>query len=284
MVRQTWFLKVWLKSQASIAWILKRDGYDTIYATDDRRFNSIDKEFGFRQVIGPKLGVNDILLGLFNDFPLTNLLINFRIFSWLFPYNYSNRAGFFSYYPQTFNEKLVHDLEPVTPNLPVFLAVHFTLPHWPYAWAESLPEQVSNEFSLEKRDVLYQQSLQRVDQQFKSFFTYLEQHHYFENTLLILISDHGEVLYYPNSRQTNYQNYQGTLPSRFAEYLEKNTATVLNKSAGHGSDILSPKQYHNVLAFRVYKNGKITTQNSKINARVALIDSAPTILDFLHGK
>ena len=64
--------------------------------------------------------------------------------------------------------------------------------------------------------------------------------------------------------------------------LKRNTSTILNKSAGHGSDILSPRQYHNVLAFNIYKQGTVTTTNNKIKTRVALIDLAPTILDFLH--
>lgn len=140
-----------VKSELSIAWMLKRQGYTTIYATDDRRFNNIDKEFGFEEVIGPKLGINDVILGTSNDLPLSNLLINFRISSWLFPYNYSNRASYFSYYPQTFTTKLKHDLASDVHTMPVFLGVHFTLPHWPYAWASSLPEQVNNEFSLEKK-------------------------------------------------------------------------------------------------------------------------------------
>ncbi|KTD58380.1 putative Sulfatase [Legionella sainthelensi] len=271
-----------VKSELSIAWMLKRQGYTTIYATDDRRFNNIDKEFGFEDVIGPKLGINDVILGTSNDLPLSNLLINFRIGSWLFPYNYSNRASYFSYYPQTFTTKLKHDLASEVHTMPVFLGVHFTLPHWPYAWASSLPEQVNNEFSLEKRDVLYQQALKKVDKQFESFFMYLQENHYLDNCLLIVLSDHGEVLYHPNSRLTNYSNYQGSLPSKFAEYLKEKTATDLNKSAGHGSDILSPKQYHNVLAFRIYKNGQLITKDDKINTRVALIDLSPTILDFLH--
>ncbi|KTC91971.1 sulfatase-like hydrolase/transferase [Legionella cincinnatiensis] len=271
-----------VKSELSIAWMLKKQGYTTIYATDDRRFNNIDKEFGFEDVIGPRLGINDVILGTSNDLPLSNLLINFRISSWLFPYNYSNRASFFSYYPQTFTTKLKHDLASEVHTMPVFLGVHFTLPHWPYAWASSLPEQVNNEFSLEKRDILYQQALKKVDQQFESFFMYLQENHYLDNCLLIILSDHGEVLYHPNSRLTNYSNYQGTLPSKFAEYLKEKTATDLNKSAGHGSDILSPKQYHNVLAFRIYKNGQIITKDDKIDTRVALIDLSPTILDFLH--
>jgi hypothetical protein len=271
-----------VKSQNSIAWILKNNGYTTIFCTDDRRFNSIDKEFGFNLIIGPKTGVNDVLLGTFNDFPLSNLLINFRISAWLFPFNYSNRASFFSYYPQTFNAKLERELAAEIHYFPVFLAVHFALPHWPYAWAESLPQQVNNEFSIQKREFLYQQSLRRIDKQFHSFFLYLQQRNYLEHCLLILLSDHGEVLYLPNSRLTNYSNYQDKLPSPFVQYLEHNTATDLDKSAGHGSDILSPMQYHSVLAFRIYKQGQNSIQRSQVHTRVGLIDLAPTILDFLH--
>ncbi len=273
-----------VNSQASIAWLLSKQGYTTFYATDDRRFNSIDKDFGFRKIIGPKLGVNDVILGTYNDFPLGNLLINFRISSWPFPYNYMNRASFFSYYPKTFSARLVKELALEHNKLPVFLAVHFTLPHWPYAYAESSPEEVNNKFSLEKRDRLYQNALQQVDKQFSSFYTYLERNNYLSNSLIILLSDHGEVLYKPNSRLTNYQNYQGTPPSPLAEYFKYKTATELNKSAGHGSDILSPKQYHSLLAFRIYHNGQLTTPKTKIKTRVALIDLAPTILSFLNIK
>jgi hypothetical protein len=271
-----------VKSQNSIAWILKNNGYTTIFSTDDRRFNSMDKEFGFSKIIGPKTGVNDVLLGTFNDFPLGNLLINFRISAWLFPFNYSNRASFFSYYPQTYSEKLEYELSQELHQFPVFLAIHLALPHWPYAWAESLPEQVNNEFSIQNRETLYQRSLNKVDQQFQSLFTYLQKHNYLNHCLLILLSDHGEALYTANSRLTNYSNYQGKLPSLFAQYLKNNTATALNRSAGHGSDILSPMQYHSVLAFRIYKNSQIITQTSQINGRVSLIDLAPTILNFLH--
>lgn len=271
-----------VNSQASMIWKLNQLGYNTIYATDDRRFNSIDRDFGFQKIIGPKVGVNDVILGSYNDFPLGNLLINFRISSWIFPYNYSNRASYFSYYPDTFSAKLERELSLQPRNKPVFLAVHFTLPHWPYAWAKSLPDEVNNEFSLNKRDKLYQSALRRVDKQFHSFYSYLKRNNYFTNSLVIILSDHGEALYYPGSRLTNYQNYQSLLDSRLAEYFKNKTATELDKSAGHGSDILSPKQYHSVLAFNIYQNGEMLTGIDKIKTRVALIDLAPTIFSFLN--
>nr|WP_277619246.1 alkaline phosphatase family protein [Legionella norrlandica] len=115
-----------VKSQDSIVWELNKLGYTTIYATDDRRFNSIDKDFGFKKIIGPKTGVNDVMLGSYNDFPLGNLLINFRISFWLFPYNYNNRASYILYYPETFTRELERELS-LEQNFPVFLAVHFAL-------------------------------------------------------------------------------------------------------------------------------------------------------------
>lgn len=267
-------------SKHSMVWLLNKQGYYSVYATDDRRFNSIGTEFGFNKIIGPKLGVNDVLLGSFNDFPLSNLIINSPLGAWLFPYNYMNRASFFSYYPKTFNSELNNKLLYNTQQPPIFLAVHFTLPHWPYAWAGSLPEEVNNEFSLEKREVLYQKALKRVDQQFKSFYSLLMKKGFFKNCLLIVLSDHGEALYYPNSRLTNHQNYKGTLPSKLAEYFKTQTATELDKSAGHGSDILSPKQYHSIVGFYIYNHGVNKTPHTKINTRIALIDLAPTILDY----
>ncbi|MBN9230665.1 MAG: sulfatase [Legionella sp. 40-6] len=270
-----------VQSDKSIGWILQRQGYETVFATDDRRFNPLGHEFGFKHIIGPKTGINDVILGSFNDFPLSNLLMNLSVSRILFPFNYINRASYFSYYPQTFSFNLEYELKTHITQFPVFLAVHFALPHWPYAWAESSPVELDNEFSIERRDSLYQKALHRVDMQYAQLFNFLRAQHYLDNALLILLSDHGEVLYYPGSRYTSQENYKGKA-NLFTKYVTRYTATSLNKSAGHGSDLLSPEQYHNVLAFRIYHNGLSILQPKKINSQVALIDLAPTIMSFLH--
>lgn len=172
--RENLISKKEINSAASLAWTLQRKGYQTVFATDDRRFNNLGKEFGFEKIIGPKTGANDVLLGSFYDFPLSNLLINFRISRWLLPYNYTNRAGHFSYYPETFNKELQHSILELDTAKPVFLAVHFTLPHWPYAWAASSAAQVKNEYSLEEREGLYYAALHKVDQQVEILFNFLK--------------------------------------------------------------------------------------------------------------
>ncbi len=269
-----------VKSATSIAWRLQREGYQTIFATDDRRFNNLGHEFGFQQIIGPKIGVNDILLGTFNDFPLSNLLINLSFAKYLFPYNHMNRASHFSYYPSTFDRALARALNSQNSKAPLFMAVHFTLPHWPYAFATSSPAQVKDEYNITEREVLFSAAVHHVDKQVNQFLITLKKQGYLENSLVVLLSDHGETLYARGSRQTLAQTYQGRGHSQFGDYLKKNTSTTLSRSAGHGSDLLSTDQYHCVLAFKIYKQGQRLTPSRIITQRVALIDIAPTILDF----
>jgi hypothetical protein len=263
-----------VKSASSIAWSLQRLGYQTIFATDDR-------QFGFQKIIGPRTGANDILLGAFNDFPLSNLLVNLPISRWLFPYNYTNRASHFTYYPQSFDKILQESLAASSKKPPFFIAVHFTLPHWPYAWASSSPAQVTDEYSVEKRGQLYLAALNQTDQQVDKLLQTLQKYGYLKNSLVILLSDHGEALYVPGSRQTNLQTYQGSGTSVFANYLHRKTSTPLEMSVGHGSDLLSPDQYHCLLAFKIYQNNHLIAVPKIINARVALIDLAPTIYAYL---
>ncbi len=273
-----------VKNSASIAWSLKARGYQTVYATDERRFNNMDKEFGFETIIGPKLGMNDILLGLFNDFPLSNLLINLPVAQWLFPYNYINRGSYFSYYPQTFNRHLKRQLNTVAPDKPLFLSLHFVLPHWPYTWASSSPPGIYEEYSIEELQQMYASAVHRVDKQAADIIDFLEKKGYMNNSLLVLLSDHGEALYIQGSRPLTMENYQGSKQSSFKDYLERKTATALEKSAGHGSDLMSPEQYHSLLAFKLYSKDGLMNDPGEIMTRVSLIDVAPTIADFLNFK
>lgn len=271
----------YVKRPYSIAWSLKKQGYQTLFATDDRRFNNLDEPFGFDTIIAPKMGVNDFLLGNFNDFPLSNLLLNWPIAHWIFPYNYMNRASHVTYYPKTFDEALQTALCDSTHPSPSFIAVHFTLAHWPYAFASSLPANVRDEYSNEERGELYHNALQGVDKQIKNLLSTLKIQGYLDNSMLILLSDHGEALYVPGSRQTLAVNYQGKGGGPFANYLQRKTSTPLDMSVGHGSDLLSPTQYHALLAFTMYRHQRLVTTPKTIDTRVALIDIAPTIRGFL---
>ncbi len=265
----------------SIAWRLQEAGYQTIFATDDRRFNNLGNEFGFQKIIGPPIGAAEILLGSFNDFPLSNLLVNFRLGKWLFPFNYMNRASYVNYYPQSFDAALQKTLAANTTKKPLFFATHFTLTHWPYAWASSSPAEVNDEYSIEEREVLYVKALREVDKQVETLLKTLENEGYLKNSIVLLLSDHGEAFYVKGSRQTLASLYQGKEPSLFADYLKRKTSTALEMSIGHGSDLLSQEQYHSLLAFKIYKNNQLVTSPHSVTTRVALIDIAPTIFHFI---
>ncbi len=273
-----------VKSSLSIAWTLQKMGYQTLFATDDRRFNNIGYDFGFQHIVGPRLGVSDVLLGSFNDFPLSNLLVNLPIGRLLFPYNHMSRSSHFSYYPRTFDDALARKLQSIKNQGPFFIAIHYTLPHWPYAYGTSKPAEVNHEFSLKERGKLYLKAVSRADLQVDSLLKLLTINGYLENSLVILLSDHGEALYVKGSRQTSMANYQGHDHSQFEEYLLNNTPMTLEKSVGHGSDLLSPNQYHCLLAIKLYKHHLVISEPNKIQTRVSLLDITPTITQFLGLK
>ncbi|MGQ3891778.1 sulfatase-like hydrolase/transferase [Legionella sp. CNM-4043-24] len=271
-----------IKTDASFAWNFKQRGYYTLFATDDRRFNNIDTDFGFDNIIGPKPGIYDMILGTFYDFPLSNFLINTPLAKWLVPYNYDNRASFFSYYPSTFDRELQSAIRQNKNKNGLFLAVHFTLPHWPYAWAPSPVAQLTYDFNQQGREQLYDQAVRGVDEQVGRLLTFLEQQGILENSMLILLSDHGEAMYTPGSRNTRAELYQGKGDGRFADYLKRKTATELDKSGGHGSDLLSPAQFKCLLGFKLFKNGRMDSSRATFNTPVALIDIAPTVADYFQ--
>jgi hypothetical protein len=269
-------------AQQNMAWFYQQQGYQTLFATDDRRFNPIDHDFGFQTVIGPKRGINDILIGTFNDFPLSNFLVNFSISSGLFPYNHMNRASHFTYYPNTFNHAITRALQSRVADKPIFLAVHFTLPHWPYAFATSKAKDVNNEYQIEQHQKLYQASLHAADTQVQQLMTTLKQQGFWDHSIVILLSDHGETLYTPGSRFISKNRYQKTGHSALETYFSHQTSTDFDKSVGHGSDLLSPVQYHCVLAFQRYQHNSSTMPPHIITDRVSLMDIAPTLFDMTH--
>ena len=264
-----------VKSSLSIAWSLKDMGYQTVFGSDDRRFNNIGKEFGFDRVIGPKVGINDFILGTYNDLLLSNLLVNHPVSRRLFPYNYLNRASSFSYYPESFDDDLQKALISNDHKTPLFLAVHFTLPHYPYRWAPVATYATNNR-------VLYKKAIKRADQEVATLLRTLDRAGYLENSTIILLSDHGEAFLEPGSRQTNKTAYQGQEPSRFGDYIKQKTDTLLNTSGGHGSDLLSPEQFRCLLAFKQYNHKQLITKPKIIETQVALIDIKPTLLEILQ--
>lgn len=253
--------------------LLQRDGYETIFATDETRFSNIDTHYGFDHIISPPTGLNDFLLGTFNDFPLSNLIVNTIIGKWLFPYSYANRPVYFTYYPRSFLNLMRPTLEK-NRTKPLFLAVHFCLPHTPYLSGGLLADQLN---AIER----YSASIDEVDGQLRQFFILLKQAHLLDHAIVVLLSDHGEALELPGDRITETDSFidkHQAIPMFYPPMLDNEN---INESAGHGTDVLGLTQYRSLLAFRLY--GMQQKQIKQvIPGVVSLLDIKPTILNLIH--
>ncbi|VVC75885.1 hypothetical protein AQUSIP_11860 [Aquicella siphonis] len=265
-----------LQLENTLPSILQRNGYETIYATDETRFSNIDRNFGFDRIITPPMGLNDFLIGNFNDFPLSNLIVNTSLGKWLFPHSYGNRPVYFLYDPDSFLRSIKETLSVRHDAKPLFLAMHFCLPHYPYLWS-GLP---GKDYTPQER---YVESIRRVDSQIRDLFSLLKQFQLLDHAIVVLLSDHGEALEFPGDRITEADLYLssrgagGPVPRFYPPSLDKED---VNQSAGHGTDVLGLPQYHTLLVFRMY--GMKAYKPGVISGVVSLLDIKPTLLDFLN--
>jgi arylsulfatase A-like enzyme len=258
-------------------------GYETLYATDEKRFSNITAAYGFDRIIGPGIGINDFILGGLNDFPLTNLLINTSLGRILFPFNYANRAAAITYQPENFLQLVQLDLTERS-NKPLFLAIHLCISHWPFIWAQ---DHQAEDLSLPLR---YERSVEAVDKQLGQLLTILKENKLLDNTLVVLLSDHGTAVGLLNDRIITEEHYQGEqanlklLPIFKLSSADKYSINFkkdysLSTSFGQGTDVLSLKQHHVVLAFQGFG---LSIAANQITHAVSLLDIAPTILDYLN--
>lgn len=259
--------------------ILREQGYQTVFATDETRFSNIDKNFGFDVILTPPVGFNDFLLGTINDFPLSNLLVNSKIGQWLFPHSYANRSVYVTYQPDTFLNRLQSFLEKPREK-PLFFAVHFCLPHFPYYWAD---------YRLKNQKIAnrYQAAVKRADAQVGAFIALLKQQHVLEHSIVVMLSDHGEAMELFGDRVTEANlfipgasNKKNVVPHFYPPSYD---TEAVNQSAGHGTDVLGLSQYHSLLAFRLHGMG-IKNQIAPVSGLVSLLDIKPTILHLLNIK
>lgn len=256
--------------------VLQSQGYFTIYGTDETRFTDINEDYGFDRSIGPKGGAVEFLLGGLSDFPLSNLLVNLPISRYIFPYNYANRAADITYQPHTFLDLVKSGLRD-RPNKPIFLALHLCLSHWPFTWAK-------DGFTVDKPlSERYQHSVEAIDAQLGQLLQLLKAMGLLEHSLVVLLSDHGVTLGLPNDRAVTKEGHQGH-PSQIntlAQYAlsNKEEQLSLSTSYGQGTDVLSLKQNHVLLAFKGFG---VTLPEKEVKQFSSLLDVAPTLLEILQ--
>ena len=232
---------------------LKTLGYQSIYASDERRFSNLGKAQGFDKIIGPRTGAADFILGNFADFPLLNMLSILPISKWLLPEIYANRAAAHLYQPSQFSELLTHELSKLADE-PLFLSAHFCLAHWPYTFVGH-----TNTDTYQDKPA-YPANLKAIDEQIRQLYQYLSQKGILENSRIVFLSDHGE----------SWGEIGTGLYSSNKEEL-----TILDH--GHGMNILSPSSHKVLLALKGFD-----TPTGKSERLTSLLDISPTISDALE--
>lgn len=230
---------------------LQTQGYETIYASDERRFSNIGATQGFNHIIGPRTGTSDFILGNFADFPLSNLALFLPFSEKAFPEIYANRASKKLYYPYRFINLVDQEIGLLNLEQPLFLAIHFCLAHWPYTY----PQHKNTPAYPEKPQ--YPDALASVDKQIKNLFSSLEKSGRLSSSKIIFLSDHGESW---GSVDTGVNHKDGS-PLSVTDF-------------GHGMNILSTTSHNILIAFKNFK--KRIYDHFTLSS---LIDIRPTVLD-----
>jgi arylsulfatase A-like enzyme len=255
-----------VSANPTIADVLRKAGYHTVYSTDEVRFANIDETYGFDQVVTPRIGASDFLIGTYNELPLPSLVINNRVGKWLFPFSYANRGTATMFDPETYVERL--DWE-VSFDQPTLFISHLTAAHWPYYTADT-PFGVSTPVSEEDRP-LYRIGLQTADRMFGEIMDMLEAKGALRNALVVVLSDHGEAL--------------GLLSDSFFDdtfLVEGMKSPLKMEVTGHGQSVLSKSQYQVLLGFRTFGDAReFGVEGREFKYPVTVEDIAPTILGFL---
>lgn len=240
---------------------LRALGYRSVYATDEVRFANFDASYGFDHLITPPVGAADFILGIAGDLPLVNLAAYGPAGAWLFPSNHANRAADITYHPRQFLRRLERELPAEGPT---FLALHLTLGHWPYVWA-GMPRPTNHPAYRDS----YAVAIAELDRQFDAAMRLLADKGLLDNAIVVLLSDHGEALGAPSDsmlRQTGTDR------------------EIWDSLWGHGTSVLSPNQYHVLLAVRAFGRARLPGPNRDYDWPVSLEDIRPTLEEFATGR
>jgi hypothetical protein len=240
---------------------LSNHGYRTIYATDEVRFANFDESYGFDQLVTPPVGAVDFLLGYAGDVPLVNLLATTAAGGLLFPSNHANRAANVTYEPEDFVARLENE---IVVDGPAFIAIHLTLAHWPYSWATAAAPTTPQEYR-----PAYRRAIEEVDRQFENVLRMLARKGLLENSLVVVLSDHGEAL---GGKTDSMLRATGS------------SREIWDSLWGHGTSVMSPHQYGVVLAMRAFGRAQLAGAAGAYDWPVSLLDLRPTLEEFATGK
>ena len=267
--------------------VLKEQGFTTTFVTDDSRFSYMLPEMGWDRIVQPPPNLKNFAVSLneprFRTFAW--LMHNPLGFS-LLPTAAYNQAFSRSYRPLLFIDRAVDALgETTASGDPFFYAVHSCVLHAPaerpYPWHQMFGQRGydgSNRFRYSKsgsaivdgeskkktskkdkariatQDLrIYDSGIDMADQMVGRVVEELKRSGLWDNTIVILLSDHGEEHYEPGQ------------PVKFS-------------GPNHGFHSYGDGQHRVVWAIRTPDNARAGTA---VQATVRLFDLVPTLMDLL---
>ncbi|GEM_PF-1656188 len=232
----------------------KKQGYKTVFAQDERRFNNINESYGFDQIVGPKLGASDFIIPALADNLISSYFIRTPIGELLFPNLYNNRVSAETYSPEVFSKDISEVIK--TTEEPLFLIAHHCLAHFPYQWRDKRP---TNEFTEEAYHTV---SLRMLDNQVKVIIDSLKQTEKWDNTTIVLLSDHGEGL--------------GLEHDSWITPTSDEDLNLLGYMRGHGNNIFS-KDQNNIILHISTPSMRVENQRILDSELASLVDLRPTL-------
>lgn len=299
--------------------LFKKAGYETIYASDDNRFSNIRSyHLGFDNIIGPSGNAMDFILSAINDFPMSNLIIPMGLGKQLFSFSHANHAATQTYAENNFLDMIDQNLQKRS-DKPLFFAAHFNVTGWPFYWFnDHLANNESNRYlyshAIKEGDTQFGKLIHILKEKGlleNAIFILLSDHGMtFNNPGDKIVS---ESLFQGDAKQiklirNRYSNFQlrfgNSPPKNEGEnriiYVNNNNLNSyelvqkiqnaispfnlelygIDSAWGYGTDVLSLKQYHTLLAIKTY--GNTLSNPHKVTGRSLLLDITPTVLDLLQ--
>lgn len=270
----------------TIAQSFQDAGWYTSFATDDSRFSYMQHELGWTRLLQPKVGAQNFALSATEPrFRMFHLLMHNPIGYWIAPVIRHNQALGKSYRPELFNEANIEEIHHASQQERFFYATHACFLHAPgdrnYPWSQMYDQKGYTRYNrlrysrsgtklvfseetdddpvniIAEQDArIYDSGIDMADQMVKRIIDELKASGLWENTVVVLLSDHGENHWAPD------------LPYKW-------------HGPNHGFHPYGDGQHEVVLAIR-FPDGQFAGKEVKDTVR--LIDLAPTLIEYFQLK
>jgi arylsulfatase A-like enzyme len=263
---------------------LQEKGWFTSFATDDSRFSFMQPDLGFDSILQPEVGAMNFALSATEPrFRMFHMFMHNPIGYKLAPVIRHNQALGKSYRPELYFEANIERLYEASQHDNFFFATHACFLHSPgdrnYPWSQMYGQHGYTRFNrlrysksgtklvfsdpesdapinvIAKQDQrIYDSGLDMADGMVKRVVDELKRSGMYDNTIIVLLSDHGE------------NHWEKDLPYTY-------------HGPNHGFNPYGDGQHHVLLTIR-FPDGQFS--GTEVTDTVRLIDLAPTLSEVLQ--